>query len=176
MLNGRLAREEIPVTVLGGGDVSSLFLPPDPTPYTLHNGPYILIEFPHSHLPANAGELLFNLSISGFIPIITHPERNLGVVRKPERLLDLIDSNIKVQLTADSLTGLFGKDVAACARFLLKKKIVHFLATDAHSPDYRRPILTKGLKIAGQILGKEEALKLVTTNPAAVIEGRRLED
>ena len=146
LLNLRLAEEKISVTVLSGGEVNVLEMPPDPETYVLHKGPYLLIEFPHTHLPGNARELLFRLCADGLVPIITHPERNGGVLRNPARLEALLDSNIKVQVNAESLTGYFGADVAECARFLLKRRIVHFLGTDAHSPTDRRPVLSRGRK------------------------------
>jgi len=173
LLNKRLAAENIPVTVLAGGDVSAFDMPPDLEPYLLHEGPYLLVEFPHEYMPAGAKQLLVGLAARGLVPVITHPERNHGVIENPNRLLELVEGQVRVQITADSLTGLFGKDAEACARFLLKKRVVHFLATDAHSPDRRRPVLSKGLAVAGEILGKEAARRLVIDNPRAVIEGRK---
>ncbi|MDX9787062.1 MAG: CpsB/CapC family capsule biosynthesis tyrosine phosphatase [Desulfobacterales bacterium] len=171
-LNERLKSEGIPIRVLRGADVPSHLNPADLRHRTINSTRYILIEFPHSHLPASARETLFNLSVHGYRPIITHPERNSSVIRRPETLLNLLSSDVKVQITADSLTGHFGADIAACARFLLKKGVVDFLATDAHSATYRQPVLSDAVRIAGKILGKAKAAQLVTTNPAAVIAGR----
>jgi protein-tyrosine phosphatase len=167
--NAVLGREGIPVTVLQGADVPSHLNPADLPRYTLNGTRYILIEFPHSHLPASARETLFNISMAGLIPIITHPERNSSVIRKPEMLFDLLNSNVKVQITADSLSGFFGADIAACARFLLKRGVVDLIASDAHSSTYRRPILSEAVRIAAKMIGKSEAVKLVTDNPDEII-------
>ena len=175
LLQEQLDFENIPIKLLSGGDVDALADPNLLKHYTINNTPYILVEFPHSHWPAQAAQILFNMTSQGLYPIVTHPERNPGIVRKPNQLLALLDANIKVQITAGSLTGEFGSDSEACARFLLKKKGVHFLATDAHSPHYRRPVLSEGLKVAEKILGKKEALKMVADNPAAVIAGKPLD-
>ncbi len=174
ILNSRLAALGVPITILAGGDVNALLLPPAPGRYVLHKGPYMLLEFPHSHLPSNAREILFGLCARGLVPVITHPERNAGILRNPGRFLDLLDSNIMVQLTAGSLTGYFGRDVAECARFLLRKGVVNFLATDAHATAYRRPILSAGLAVAERVVGKLAARKLVSDNPAAVVAGERI--
>lgn len=170
-LNDRLKREGIPVLVLRGADVPFHLNPADLHHRTVNSTRYILIEFPHSHIPAIARKILFNLLVQGYRPIITHPERNSSVIRRPEALLALLSADVKVQITADSLTGLFGPDIAACARFLLKKGVVDFLATDAHGATYRRPVLSAGLAIAEKIIGKFESAKLVTTHPAAVLAG-----
>ena len=58
--------------------------------------------------------------------------------------------------------------------FLLRKGAVDIIATDAHSIDGRRPVLSEGLQVAEKILGRESALRLVEENPAAVIEDRPL--
>jgi protein-tyrosine phosphatase len=52
---------------------------------------------------------------------------------------------------------------------------VHFLASDAHSATHRRPVLSEGVSVAATIIGEQAALKLVTSNPAAVLSGRNLD-
>lgn len=171
-LNERLDALNIPVRILPGADVYALLDPALLHPYTINNTDYILIEFPHSHLPKNAKEVLFRLIMAGFLPIITHPERNPSIIRNPELLFDLLGSGALVQITADSLAGTFGPEKQACARYLLQHDVVQFIATDAHSSQYRRPILSAGLKNATKIIGKEKAQRLVSLYPEAVISGR----
>jgi protein-tyrosine phosphatase len=72
-----------------------------------------------------------------------------------------------------SLTGEFGPEVKRSAERLLTKRLLHIIASDAHSPNRRPPILSAGVKAAEKIVGKEEARKMVTEYPKAVIEGRR---
>lgn len=173
-LNSQLQKNNIPVEILPGADVSSLIDPALLKAYTINATRYILIEFPHTHLPRNAREIVFNFTINGFWPIITHPERNPSIMQDPNLLEQLVDANGLVQITADSLTGIFGMDIEECARFLLRKKMVHFIATDAHSDDYRKPILSKALEVAGKIIGREQAINLVTVNPTSVIKGEAI--
>ena len=169
-LNVHLESQNIPVEVLLGGDVFALLNPLRLKDYTINNSHYILIEFPHNYLPSNSREMLFSLAIQGLCPIITHPERNLAIMKKPDLLLDMLYGNVLVQITAGSLTGEFGRNEQACASYLLQKGAVHFIATDAHSSDFRRPVLSEGLKHAGKIIGKESAKKLVWDNPGAVLK------
>ncbi len=169
-LNIHLKYENIPVKVLLGGDVFSLLPPSSMKDYAINNSRYILIEFPHNYLPSNSREILFSVAIQGICPIITHPERNLAIMKKPDLLIDMLYGNVLVQITAGSLTGEFGHDEQACARYLLRKEAVHFIATDAHSTDFRRPVLSEGLKYAAKIIGQERAKKLVWDNPGAVIQ------
>ncbi len=173
-LNNRLSELKIPVEILIGADVSLVIKPSHINGYTINNTRYLLIEFPHSHLPKNAKGILFNLKIANYIPIITHPERNPSVIANPGLLIELKEYNTLVQITAGSLTGDFGTDKKECAIYLLNMGLVDFIATDAHSPHYRRPVLSEGLSVAEKIIGRNNALILVTSNPETIISGRSL--
>lgn len=173
-LNAALQESGIPLEILPGAEVSSMLNTAMLQNYTLNGSEYVLLEFPHSHLPQNAGELIFDAILAGLTPIIAHPERNPSVVLRPELLFDLVEAGSLVQVTAESLTGGFGPEARVCAEYLLKKQAVHFLATDAHSPTWRRPVLSQGLKVAARHVGEAAARCLVTTNPAAVIAGKPL--
>ncbi len=171
MLTRRLEKKLIPVDIFLGGEVSVYLDSSVFNLYTINGTKYILIEFPYGHLPQNTGETLFNLTVNGFLPIIAHPERNASILKKPDILLNLLHMRVLVQITAGSITGMFGPDTRACARFLLQKGVVSFIASDAHSAGHRRPVLSKGVQAAGKIIGRENALKLVTTNPEAMLAG-----
>jgi protein-tyrosine phosphatase len=173
-LNIHLGSQNIPVKVLLGGDVFALLNPTRMKDYSINNSRYVLIEFPHNYMPIKSKEILFCLAMQGVCPIITHPERNPTIMKKPDLLLDMLYGNVLVQITAGSLTGEFGCDKQACANYLLQKNAVHFIATDAHSSEFRRPVLSEGLEYAGKIIGKERAMKLVTDNPIAVIKDQPL--
>jgi protein-tyrosine phosphatase len=176
VLNNRLTEIGIPIEIVQGADVNAMLDLSLLEGYTINNTDYILIEFPHSHLPKNAKEILFNMMIKGYRPIITHPERNLSVIKNPNLLFELLGPGSLVQITADSLTGAFGVDIQECAFYLLERETVSFIATDAHSSYQRQPILSEGLKVAERIIGKEKAAKLVTLNPEEVLAGRTLND
>lgn len=175
-LNNYLVHNKIPVKVLLGGDAFALLDPWRLKKYTINNSRYILIEFPHNYLPSKSREILFSLALQGLCPIITHPERNSAIMNKPDLLFDMLNGNALVQITAGSLTGEFGHNEQACAIYLLKKSAVHFIATDAHSTDSRRPVLSNGLKHAEKILGLEKAKKLVWDNPSAVVNDEPILD
>lgn len=170
--NAVLTKRGYPIKILTGADVSAMLPPQAVARYTINGSNYFLLEFPHSHLPQNANQMVFEMLLAGLRPIITHPERNPSIMRNPERLFSLVDAGCLVQITAGSLVGDFGMDSKDCAVYLLKMGQVHFLASDAHSATHRRPVLSDGAKAAAAIIGEEAAESLVTTNPAAVIAGR----
>jgi protein-tyrosine phosphatase len=137
--------------------------------YPVGNSRYLLIEFPHTHLPLSAAGALFELINAGLQPIIVHPERNPSIINEPQLLFDLVKRGALVQLTAGSLTGDYGAAVRKCARYLLKQGVVDFLASDAHSSTRRIPDLRPGLKAAAKLIGKERAQVLVRDNPQRLL-------
>ncbi|MBU0731019.1 MAG: tyrosine protein phosphatase [Proteobacteria bacterium] len=174
--NDLLYKEKINISVLAGGEIAFSSSMNTPAGFCLHKGPYLLVEFPHTHLPDSAAEWLYQLQLQGFLPIIAHPERNPAVIRDPGLLIKLLVPGVFAQITAESVTGGFGSQIQQCAHYLLRLGAAHFIATDTHSPDFRKPCLSKARKIAAKIIGKAAAEKLVSDHPAAVIQGENLPD
>ena len=136
-------------------------------------GRFLSVEFPSQGIPYRAEEVLFQLMARGIIPIISHPERNLEVVERPKRYYEMIKMGCLGQVTAMSLTGRFGHGVRRVVEKLIKKRLVHFIASDAHSINGRPPILSEALREAERMVGKEEARKMVSDYPRAILDGRR---
>jgi protein-tyrosine phosphatase len=136
-------------------------------------GRHMMIEFPFQGVPARAEEVLFRLSAKGIIPIISHPERNAEFLQRPQRYYEMIRTGCLGQVTAMSLTGEFGSLVRRFSERLLKNRLIHIIASDTHSFNGRPPILSRGLIMAAAIVGKEEARRMVTDYPQAILEGKR---
>jgi protein-tyrosine phosphatase len=81
-LNEVLRRRNYPLQVLVGADVSAMLPPQEIAHYTINGSNYFLLEFPHSHLPQQASQMVFNMCMAGLRPIITHPERNPSIIRE----------------------------------------------------------------------------------------------
>jgi len=133
---------------------------------------FILIELPSQGIPYLAEKILFQLIARGIIPVITHPERNPEIGRKPGRYFDMIRMGCLGQVTAMSLTGGFGPGVRRLAETLLTHRLVHIIASDAHSLEERPPILTPSVRAASRLVGEDEAGRMVTEYPQAILEGR----
>ncbi len=135
-------------------------------------GKCLLLEFPFTGIPYGAEGVLNQLISRGIIPLISHPERNLEVEQNPKRYHEMIRMGCLGQLTAMSLTGGFGTGVRRFAEKLLSRGLVHIIASDAHSTDGRPPVLSHGVRAAIRIVGKEEAWRMVTRYPQAILDGR----
>jgi protein-tyrosine phosphatase len=173
-LNHLLRKEKIPLSIMRGADVSVVFKPTDVQGFTINDTEYILVEFPHTHLPKNSDDILYQFIVNGYKPIITHPERNPSISANPKLLLDLLGDDIYVQVTAGSLTGEFGKESQQCAQHLLRAGVVDVIATDAHSATWRKPLLSSGMQAAAEIVGVDAAQRMVFGTPAKIISGLSL--
>jgi protein-tyrosine phosphatase len=142
--------------------------------FTINQTPYLLIELSDFSLPPSVEANLAMLINIGLKPIITHPERNPLLQRTPERVLEWVRAGCAVQVTANTLTGRWGRKAEAAAWWLLERDAVHILATDAHSLDSRPPVLSKARDLVREFAGDPTANALVNLNPRAVIDGQSL--
>ncbi len=137
---------------------------------TLHDSRYVLFEPPHNVMPQRLEELLFNIRVSGFVPILTHPERLKWIEQNYPIMQKLAQSGVWMQITAGSLTGRFGSRPQYWGKRMLAEGLVSILATDAHNTKSRPPLLAEGFEVAKSELGVDEALNLVVTRPECVLE------
>jgi len=115
---------------------------------------------------------VFNFTMAGYVPLITHPERLSWIEGKYSVFQALARSGSWIQVTAGSLTGRFGSNVQYWAERMLDDGIVHVLATDAHGVKHRAPLLAEGMQAAERWVGAEEARRLVFERPQAVLDNR----
>lgn len=175
-LQAVLNAENIPLTLRSGADVAlsgNLLdaLKQGLVP-TLNGGRYFLLEPPHHVEPARFKEAVLDIIAAGFIPIITHPERLNWVRSRYPLFRELVVAGAWLQITAGSLSGLFGVQARDLAMRMLREGLVHLIATDAHSDKRRVPKLRHAAQLAGKMLGEEESQQLVYGRPSAALEDR----
>ena len=146
----------------------------NPTRYTLGGTQYLLVELSDYSIPPHFLPALHKMMEIGIRPVITHPERNPLLRQRPEQVLDWVDQGILIQLTANSLTGHWGRTAQKNAAWLLEHHAAHVLATDAHDTRHRPPLLSPARQMVREWLGDQVALELVELNPAAMIRGEDL--
>lgn len=139
--------------------------------FPLADSRYVLLEMPHSAYPLYMEEMVFHLQVKGYGVMLAHPERNALVQSNPSLLAPLVERGVLVQITAASLAGQFGISVARTAAHLLRSRMAHVIATDAHNDHRRRPELSSAVAIAGELIGPAEAAQMVRDIPRAILAG-----
>ena len=137
---------------------------------------HILIEFPFRNVSSAYTDELTKLVQMGITPILAHPERNEKTHKHPELLCDFISMGCLIQMNATSINGGFGPTILETAKQLLQYRMVHIIASDAHSSGRRSPTLSLAVKHAGAALDDPgEALAMVTTTPQKILDGQKIE-
>jgi protein-tyrosine phosphatase len=131
-------------------------------------GRHVLLELPHEiYIPLDG--LLHEFRCAGLVCILSHPERNLGILNQPKVLRRLHDQGCLFQITAGSLAGKFGLPIQKFSEWMIKQNLVHIVSTDAHGPRSRMPVLSRAFQLVVQWIGQNAALDLFCRNPAAII-------
>ncbi len=138
--------------------------------FTIDATSYLFVEFPGDSVPPGAANLLYDLMRKGFIPILSHPERNRGFVEHSDLLCEFVRMGCVGQVTAGSLTGAFGRDAERAAGVFLTHNLVHVIASDAHNGLTRPPVLTEGVEAAARLIGADKAWAMVTQIPQAILD------
>ncbi|GAA5525032.1 tyrosine-protein phosphatase YwqE [Microbulbifer aestuariivivens] len=128
----------------------------------------LLLELPHSHIPAGAEQLIRWLQKQGIRPMIAHPERNKDILRDFARVLPLVRAGCLLQVTAGAVAGDFGEGSQLRAKQLLEEDMVTILATDAHHEERRPPVLGRGRLAAEAVVGESRSWDLVRLNPGCI--------
>lgn len=143
--------------------------------HTINSSRYVLVEVPENFSRVNLLNFIFELTSSGFVPVIAHPERNPKLSADPNLLYEVVSMGAIGQLDAGSVTGHFGTDTKRAALDMLSRRLVHIMATDAHSDNTRPPLLSGGLKAVEKAFGRDVAYSMTYENPKRIIEDKILE-
>ena len=124
---------------------------------------YMLIEFPMDAIPKDAFDLIYELRLLNYIPIIAHPERYKYIYEEITKINEFIEEGCCFQINTGSLQGIFGKKIKDCATQLVAQGLVNFIASDTHSLNTRNPSLVKGYEIA-KAIDKDIMIKVLNNS------------
>jgi tyrosine-protein phosphatase YwqE len=111
---------ELHETILNGGQL-----------LTFGNN-YVLIEMSYAAPSQNIAEVIFDLKIKGYRPILAHPERYSYMLGNKAAFEEFIGRGCLLQVNLLSLTGFYGKPTQKVAEYLIKNDMVSFIGTDMH--------------------------------------------
>ena len=118
-------------------------------------------ELSYINYPENFNNMVFDILVKGYTPVLAHPERYPFWSAKFEDYKKLKDMGVLFQLNTTSLSGYYGPDVKRTAEKLAANNMVDFLGSDAHHERHiaalRKSLDSKTLStlVKGNLLNKQ---------------------
>jgi protein-tyrosine phosphatase len=178
-LNLALARAGIALGVLPGAEVAHMraaaLSEASLQTGCLGDSKALLVESPYTSV-SFFDDVLFDLQVRGFRPVLAHPERSVMFQSDPDRLAALVERGVYCTINTGSLSGGFGRKVRQTAVALLARGLVHSIASDCHDTERRPPGLSGALEgVEGEIPGIGANARWLTNDvPAALLADKPL--
>ncbi|MDO5416761.1 MAG: hypothetical protein Q4F29_06140 [Lachnospiraceae bacterium] len=109
---------------------------------TLAGSRFVLVEFSTEVSWSYLYQAVRKLSQAGYLPIIAHVER-YPTLRQAGRLKELKEAGARLQMNFRSLQGSILNQRTRWCRNVVLEGSIHYLATDMHNTDSRRPEIDK---------------------------------
>ncbi len=131
----------------------------------------VLLEFSADTSFPRMLDTVETLRKAGYQIIIAHPERYRCLHAGVSGVTALTEAGVRIQINAGSVLGRQGRLLKRVCRDWLKAGRVDFIASDAHSVDYRPVELERCRRLVQKKLGREQADLLFRDNQADLFEG-----
>ena len=97
---------------------------------------HLLFELSFFEPPRQLREVIFNLKVKGYHPILAHAERYVFWEKDLDKFRELVEAGCSLQLNLLSVIGHYGPNVEKMAKSLLKEKLYAFAGTDVHRMEH----------------------------------------
>ncbi|MCL9809105.1 tyrosine-protein phosphatase [Flavobacterium luminosum] len=92
----------------------------------------VLVEMSYLNAPIHLYDLLFDLQVAGYQPVLAHPERYAFYHKNFDEYRKLKNAGCYLQLNLLATVGYYGSDVAEAAKKLLEQGLYDFVGSDVH--------------------------------------------
>ena len=96
---------------------------------------FVLIETPFTNFPLIFDQVIFEIETRGLTAVLAHPERYEYSFGNTNRIKELRERGVKMQVTAGSLAGYYGSAQKKMAKSLIRESLVDFIGSDLHRMD-----------------------------------------
>lgn len=93
---------------------------------------YVLVEMSYINAPIQLYDILFDLQVAGYKPVLAHPERYTFYHNNFNEYQKLKKAGCLFQLNLLSVVGYYGENVAKTAQKLLSQGLIDFASSDTH--------------------------------------------
>ena len=138
---------------------------------TMDGTGFVLLEFPLYAQKKYMIERCQALLHGGYSPIIAHAERYRAIRRDPDLLQTLADMGVYIQMNAGSILGKEGLLWKWFCKKAMERGLLHFVGSDAHDTDQRKPDLQKCALYLEKTMGAAYRDQIMILNPQEILEG-----
>lgn len=132
---------------------------------------YVLLEFEDYADKRELVDGCMEAISGGFRPILAHAERCTAIRKDLELLRRLVELGVQIQMNADSILGENGLRWKWFCKKAMKRELLHYIGSDAHDPDRRRPNLGACAAHVERVMGTTYRDKIMKINPQQIAEG-----
>ena len=93
---------------------------------------FLLFELSFFDEPLRLNETIWKMIEKGFRPVLAHVERYGYWHNNYDKIEEMINRGVKLQLNIGSVTGAYGPEVKKFAERLIKNEIIDFVGSDCH--------------------------------------------
>ncbi len=104
---------------------------------------YLLVEMSYLNAPIQLYDIIFEIQLQGYKPVLAHPERYLFYANNFDEFAKLKKSGCLFQLNLLSTTGYYGAGVTKIAQKLLDQNRYDFVGSDVHHQKHVNALSTK---------------------------------
>jgi protein-tyrosine phosphatase len=128
-----------------------------------------LFEINPQLVPPRLEQALFEIRLSGPLPVMAHPERYLAVQQDTSRA-DAFGRTAAMLVDLGALEGAHGRAPMKTSRRLLEDGLAHAVASDVHTAEDQRGVAA-GMAWIRKRLGPAALERLLADNPRQILAG-----
>ena len=124
---------------------------------------YVLVEMSYLSAPIQLYDIIFEIQLEGYKPVLAHPERYLFYHQNTREYHKLKQQGCLFQLNLLSVVGYYGANVTQAAETILQKGIYDFVGTDVHHQNHLKGlsqrIKTKGIENLKEAIANNQVFR-----------------
>tara|TARA_B110001452_G_scaffold12894_1_gene10642 strand:- start:1604 stop:2158 length:555 start_codon:yes stop_codon:yes gene_type:complete len=93
---------------------------------------YLLFELSFFDQPPRLNEIIWKMREKGLSPVLAHVERYGYWHKDYDKIEEMINRGVKLQVNIGSIIGAYGPEVKKVAEKLIEDKVINFVGSDCH--------------------------------------------
>ena len=93
---------------------------------------YLLFELSFFDEPPRLNDVIWNMRENGLSPVLAHVERYAYWHNDYDKIEEMINRGVKLQVNIGSIIGAYGPEVKNFAERLIKDRVIDFIGSDCH--------------------------------------------